>query len=223
VAIATGIVGASGFALGLRRLSPNLRDRTPVLMGMMSAFVFAGQMLNFPLGPLPISGHLLGGVLAAVVLGPWAGAIVIAAVLLVQCFLFQDGGLDALGANFVNMGLVGAVGGHAIYAPIQRALGGRRGVLLGAMGAAWFSVVLASVAFAIELGASGWPNFLGVLPWMVLVHAAIGVGEAIITGLVLRFVLVTRPDMIEDLGEPSRKKRVLETALAGLAIAARAA
>ena len=98
-------------------------------MGMMAAFVFAAQMVNFPVGP-GVSGHLLGGVLAAVVLGPWAGAVVIAAVLLVQCFLFGDGGLTALGANFVNMGLIGSVGGYAIYAPIRRAIGGRSGVIL---------------------------------------------------------------------------------------------
>ena len=88
-------------------------ERTPVLMGVMSAFVFAAQMVNFPLFPLPISGHLLGGVLSAVLLGPWAGAVVIAAVLIVQCLLFGDGGVTAIGANFVNMGLIGSIGGYA--------------------------------------------------------------------------------------------------------------
>ena len=105
-------------------------------MGTMSAFVFAAQMVNFPVGPT-VSGHLLGGVLAAVMLGPWAGAVVIAAVLLVQCFVFADGGVTALGANFVNMGLVGAVGGYAIYAPLRRMIGGQKGILIAAMSAAW--------------------------------------------------------------------------------------
>jgi cobalt/nickel transport system permease protein len=166
-------------------------------MGTMSAFVFAAQMVNFPVA-YGVSGHLLGGVLAAVLLGPWAGAVVIAAVLLVQCFLFADGGVTALGANFINMGMVGAIGGYAIYTPIRSMIGGQKGVLIAAMAAAWFSVILASGAFALELGASGhWSDFFRILSWMVLVHAAIGLGEALITGLVVRFILVRRPDLFE--------------------------
>jgi cobalt/nickel transport system permease protein len=188
----------------------------------MSAFVFAAQMVNFPIGPLPVSGHLIGGVLATVMLGPWAGAVVIGTVLIVQCLLFGDGGLTALGANFVNMGLIGSVGGYAIYAPLRRAIGGRRGVLIGAMVAAWFSVLLASGAFAVELAASGRrSDFFHILSWMALVHAAIGLGEAVITGLVLRFVLLTRPDLLDPPDSPGVAwgGRWWQPALAGLAIA----
>jgi cobalt/nickel transport system permease protein len=225
VAVATGAVAAAGLMVGLRKLENRLGERTTVLMGTMSAFVFAAQMVNFPLGPLPISGHLLGGVLASVMLGPWAGAVVIGTVLIVQCLLFGDGGLTALGANFVNMGLIGAVGGFAIYAPIRRAVGGRAGVLVGGMVAAWFSVLLAAGAFAIELAASGRrAEFFNVLSWMALVHAAIGLGEAVITGLVLRFVLLTRPDLVYEEEKPegvaaSTGRRWGEVAAAGLAIA----
>jgi cobalt/nickel transport system permease protein len=195
----TSVLAVGGLAIGLRKLQHLLRERTTVLMGTMAAFVFAAQMVNFPLYPLPISGHLLGGVLSAVLLGPWAGAVVIAAVLVVQCFLFGDGGLTALGANFVNMGLIGSVGGYAIYLPIRRMIGGQGGVIFGAMVAAWFSVILASGAFAVELAASGrHGEFLTVLGWMALVHAGIGLGEALITGMVLRFILLTRPDLIYD-------------------------
>ena len=223
VALATGVIAAGGLAYGLRTLRGQLRDRTTVLMGSMAAFVFAAQMVNFPLVVflIPASGHLLGGVLAAVLLGPWAGAAVIAAVLLVQCFLFGDGGLTSLGANFVNMGLIGSVGGYAIYAPIRRAIGGHRGILIGAMAAAWFSVILSSGAFAVELAASGkWATFLDVLGWMALVHAAIGVGEALITGMVVRFILLTRPDLIDDASKPgtSTGSRWGGVALAGLGI-----
>jgi cobalt/nickel transport system permease protein len=221
VAIATALIGAGGLAYGLRSLRDRLRDRTTVLMGSMAAFVFAAQMVNFPLPLLPASGHLLGGVLAAVLLGPWAGSAVIAAVLLVQCFLFGDGGLTALGANFVNMGLIGSVGGYAIYAPLRRAIGGHRGILIGSMAAAWFSVILASGAFAVELAASGrWSTFLGVLGWMTLVHAAIGLGEAIITGMVVRFLLLTRPDLLDDGSKPaeSAASRWGGIAVAGLGI-----
>jgi cobalt/nickel transport system permease protein len=207
VALATGVIAAGGLAYGLRAIRGQLRERTTVLMGSMAAFVFAAQMVNFPLVVIPASGHLLGGVLAAVLLGPWAGAAVIAAVLLVQCFLFGDGGLTALGANFVNMGLLGSVAGYAIYAPIRRGIGGHRGILIGAMAAAWFSVILASGAFAVELAASGkWSTFVDVLGWMTLVHAAIGLGEALITGMVVRFLLLTRPDLIDDSSGPEGSK-----------------
>ena len=225
VALATGVLGFAGLAYGLRAVESRLGERTTVLMGTMAAFVFAAQMVNFPLGPLAVSGHLLGGVLAAVMLGPWAGAVVIAAVLIVQCLLFGDGGLTALGANFVNMGLVGAVGGYVIYAPIRRAIGGRGGVLFGAMIAAWFTVLLAAGAFSVELAVFGRrADFVRVLSWMTLVHAGIGLGEAIITGLVLRFILSTRPDLIyEPEPAPQTNPRALtgwlQVALAGMGVA----
>jgi cobalt/nickel transport system permease protein len=153
--------------------------------------------------------------------------VVIAAVLLVQCFLFNDGGLTALGANFVNMGLIGAVGGYAIYAPIRRAIAGPKGVLIAAMVAAWFSVLLASGAFAVELAASGHrDDFFRILSWIALVHAGIGLGEAVITGIVVRFVLLRRPDLL-DPGDGkadgplsgSDGWRWVETLIGGLAIA----
>src|SRR5271157_4590076 len=190
VAALTGVMGAAGFFYGLKSVEGQLKERTTSLMGMMSAFIFAAQMVNFPVGP-GVSGHLLGGVLAAVMLGPWAGAVVIAAVLIVQCFLFGDGGLTALGANFVNMGLIGSVVGYAIYAPIRRWIGGQRGILIAAM--------IAAGACAAELSAAGsHRDFFRILSWMALVHAVIGLGEAIITGLVVRFILLTRPDLIEQ-------------------------
>ncbi|HZW30061.1 MAG TPA: energy-coupling factor ABC transporter permease [Isosphaeraceae bacterium] len=224
VAAVTGVLGAAGLLFAMRKLERQLGERTTVLMGTMSAFVFAGQMVNFPVGPC--SGHLLGGALSAVLLGPWAGAVVIAAVLLVQCFLFNDGGLTALGANFVNMGLIGSVGGYAIYAAFRRAIAGPKGVLIAAMCAAWFSVLLAAGAFAVELGASGRrDDFLRILSWMALVHAAIGVGEAVITGTVVRFVLLRRPDLLEPGAGPGLGPRSaggkpwVQVAIAGLGIA----
>ncbi len=228
VAAFTGVVGAAALGYGLRSVEGQLKERTTSLMGMMSAFIFAAQMVNFPVGP-GVSGHLLGGVLAAVMLGPWAGAVVIAAVLIVQCFLFGDGGLTALGANFVNMGLIGSVVGYSIYAPIRSWIGGERGILIAAMVASWFTVLLAAGACAVELSASGnRGDFLRILSWMVLVHAVIGMGEAIITGLVVRFILLTRPDLIEQ--DPSfpqvayeskaqPRRRWLPTMLCGLGVA----
>jgi cobalt/nickel transport system permease protein len=223
VAAVTGLVGAAGLFFGLRRLEREHGERTTVLMGTMSAFIFAAQMVNFPVG-LGVSGHLLGGVLAAVLLGPWAGAVVIAAVLLVQGFLYGDGGVTALGANFVNMGLIGAVGGYAIYASIRHLITGPKGILIAAMVAAWFSVLLASGTLAIELGASlDRDAFLGVLSGLTLVHAVIGLGEAMITGLVVRFLLVRRPDLFERHDATKRESRRGrgwgQTILGGLGIA----
>jgi cobalt/nickel transport system permease protein len=230
IAIATGVLGAAGLMACLRGVERQPRDRATPMMGMMAAFLFAAQMVNFPVGP-GVSGHLLGGVLAAVMLGPWAGAVVIAAVLIVQCFLFGDGGLTALGANFLNMGIIGAVGGHAIYAPLRRAIGGSRGILIGSIVAAWFTVLLAAGACAVELSAFGHrPEFFRVLSWMVLVHAVIGIGEALITGMVVRFVLLTRPDLIdfkpgataESVKEPELVRggrRWLGPVMAGLGVA----
>lgn len=223
VAAITSVAGAAALLYAVRKLERHLGERTTVLMGTMSAFVFAAQMVNFPVMP-GVSGHLLGGVLSAVLLGPWAGAVVVAAVLIVQCFLFNDGGLTALGANFLNMGLVGAVGGYFVYAPIRRAISGPKGTLIAAMVAAWFSVLLASGAFAIELAATGRRrDFLQVLSWMALVHSLIGVGEALITGLVVRFVLLRRPDLLEprEAGPTSEGtgRMGVQTAIAGLAIA----
>ena len=227
VAGATTLIGAGGLAYGVWSLREALRDRTPVLMGSMAAFVFAAQMVNFPLLLAPVSGHLLGGVLAAVLLGPWAGALVIGAVLVVQCFLFGDGGLTALGANFINMGLIGSVGGYTIFAPIRREIGGPRGILIGSMVAAWFTVILAAGAFAVELAASTRGGDFGrVLGWMTLVHAAIGLGEALITGMVVRFLLLVRPDLVDGgVWEPGFGPRLsptghwLRVGVAGLAIA----
>ena len=223
VAAVTSALGAAGLLYAVRRLERQRGERTTVLMGTMSAFVFAAQMVNFPVW-FGISGHLLGGVLSAVLLGPWAGAVIVAAVLIVQCFLFHDGGVTVLGANFINMGLIGAVGGYAIYAPIRRWIAGPKGILIAAMVAAWFSVLLASGAFAVELAASGRRgDFLQVLSWMALVHALIGVGEALITGIVVRFVLIRRPDLLDlessSLDNPTRPGRWGQTMAGGLAIA----
>jgi cobalt/nickel transport system permease protein len=159
-----------------------------------------------------------------VLLGPWAGAVVVAAVLIVQCFLFNDGGLTALGANFINMGLIGAVGGYFLYAPIRRGIAGPKGTLIAAMAAAWFSVLLASGAFAIELAASGHRrDFLRILSWMALVHSLIGIGEALITGIVVRFVLLRRPDLLEPetglAADPAPAGRWAQTLVAGLGVA----
>ena len=188
------IVAAGGIGYSLRKTARVVKDRIIPLIGTMAAFIFAAQMLNFPVMG-GTSGHLLGGVLAAVMLGPYAGAVTISVVLIVQCLIFQDGGLTALGANILNMALIGTVGGYYIYSGLRKIVGVER-FLLAVVLASWFSVVLASCACAIELAISGTSPLGIALPAMAGVHALIGIGEAIITALVTSFVLKTRPDLI---------------------------
>lgn len=189
------LFSVGGLSYCVNRVRQILKDKMVPLMGVMSAFIFAAQMLNFPVAG-GTSGHLLGGVLAAILLGPCAGAIVIACVLIIQCLIFQDGGLTALGANIFNMSFVGAVVGYFLYRTLAKSIGGAKGIMTGAAVASWFSVVLASTVCAIELALSGTSPLNIALPAMVGVHTLIGIGEAIITCLVVGFVLKVRPDLI---------------------------
>jgi cobalt/nickel transport system permease protein len=146
----------------------------------VGSLVFAAQMFNFPVSS-GTSGHLLGGVLAAVLLGPWAGAIVISTVLVIQSLFFADGGMFALGANIINMAGLGAIGGYYIYYWLKKLIKGESGRYVAAAIAAWASVVLASSLCAIEIGLSGTFPLMDVLKAMVKVHAVIGIAEALIT------------------------------------------
>ena len=195
VALAMWAVTVVVLALAVARANRSLDERAIPLMGVLAAFIFAAQMFNFPvIGGT--SGHLLGAVLAAVLLGPWVGTIVMASVVAVQALLFQDGGLVIMGANIFNMGIVGTLGGYALYRGLCRVLGGEdRGRLPAAGIAAWASVVAGAVAMALQLGASGVVPIGVTLPAMVGVHVLIGIGEALITMAALAFIGVTRADL----------------------------
>lgn len=185
------VVAAGGLSYALKKTKEVLKEKAVPLMGVSAAFIFAAQMLNFPIIG-GTSGHLLGGVLAVVLLGPYAGAIVLSLVLIVQCLIFQDGGLTALGANIFNMAFLGAMGGYFIY----RLLSKNMKLIISVGIASWLSVVIASLACAIELAISGISPLKIVLPVMVGIHMLIGIGEAIITCLVINFVSRVRPDLI---------------------------
>jgi len=188
-------VSGGTLAVAFKKVKQILEDKTIPLMGIISAFIFAAQMLNFPVTG-GTSGHLIGGVLAAILLGPWAGIIVISAVLVIQCLLFQDGGITALGANIFNMGIIGSGLGYVIYDKIRKFITAKKGILTASAIASWVSVVVASFACALELGFSGLVKFKVVIPAMVGVHTLIGIGEAIITVLVISVILKLRPDLI---------------------------
>jgi cobalt/nickel transport system permease protein len=182
--------------IAVRRTNETLDERAIPLMGVMAAFIYAAQMFNFQVVG-GTSGHLLGGVLAAVLLGPWAGTLVMACVIAVQALIFQDGGLVVMGANIFNMGVVGTVGGFYLYLALTRLLGGEDRARIPAAGiAAWASVVAGSACMAVELAVSGTSPLAVALPAMVGLHALIGVGEALITMGALAFISVTRSDLL---------------------------
>jgi len=183
-------------AYATKKVNKKLGDKHVPLMGVLAAFVFAAQMLNVPIAA-GTSGHMLGGVLIAVFIGPYAASLVMASIFFVQSVFFQDGGLTALGANIFNMGLIGAVLGYFIYVAVRKALKGHRGRFIALGISAWLAVVLAAIATTIELAFSGTVDLALALPAMVSVHAIIGVVEALITVAVVAFVLKTRPDLLE--------------------------
>ena len=155
------------------------------------------QMLNFPIAG-GTSGHLVGAALAAILLGPWVGALIMSCVLIVQCLIFQDGGLLSLGANIFNMGLVASFVSYYVYRAIGKLIGdSRKGMLLGGLVAAWGSVFAASIFCAIELAVSGTSPIGIALPAMAGIHALIGIVEGLITVAVLSFVMATRADLLE--------------------------
>ena len=193
---ATFVVSFGACAYGVKRVNRNFGEKEVPLMGVTAAFIFAAQMLNFPIAG-GTSGHFLGAVFSSVLLGPWAGLIIMAIVLLVQCFGFADGGLTAIGSNIFNMGIVGALGGYSIfsllYALFQKS---RKGFFIALPIASWFSIVLGSAAAAFELAISGTSPLHITLTAMAGIHAIIGIGEAVITTAAISLILRTRPDLV---------------------------
>ncbi len=198
VSVVAGGVAAVGLAVSLRGARRELDERTAPLAGLVAAFVFAAQMINFPVAG-GTSGHLLGGVLAAVLVGPCTGVLCICVVLGVQGLMFADGGLTALGVNITNMALVGVGLGYLCFRLLVSALPKTRGSVVIASGiAAFLSVPLAAAAFTAfyALGATSSIPIGTVFTAMVGVHLLIGVGEALITMATVQAVLSTRPDLV---------------------------
>ncbi len=202
-AAVTWLASAGSLGYAVRRVNQKLDERQIPLMGVTAAFIFAAQMMNFTVAG-GTSGHLLGGALAAILLGPWAGMLVLTSVLAVQALLFQDGGLLALGANVFNMAVVGVLVGWVVYTALTRLLRDRTWArMVSGFAAAWLSVFVASLVAAVELAVSGTSPWLVALPAMGLVHTLIGIGEGLITVGVLAFLQVARPDLLA-LARPSQ-------------------
>lgn len=197
-ALATGALSAGAVGAALRHSRAQLRDKQVPLAGLSAAFVFAAQMLNFPVAA-GTSGHLLGGALAAILLGPSLGAVVVTVVVVVQALAFADGGLTALGYNVLNMAVVTSFGGYAVFRGVRRLLADNATGVIAATGiAAGLSVALSAMAFGIEwlFGATAPVPFDTVFAAMVGVHLLIGIGEAVISAMVVSAVLAVRPDLV---------------------------
>lgn len=197
VSLITWILAIALIALSLNRVQKEYQERAVPLMGVCAAFIFAAQMINFPI-PGGTSGHLLGGTLAGVLLGPWAGSLVMTVVFIVQAFVYQDGGITVLGANITNMGLIGTFCGYYLYRTIRYALGRDtwRGIGIGTAVAAWTSVVVAAILCAIQVALSGTVILGFVLPAMAGLHVLIAIGEALITVVAVSFIWRNRPDLL---------------------------
>jgi cobalt/nickel transport system permease protein len=196
--VGAGMVSAGAIAASLRRAASELSDRLVPLAGLVGAFVFALQMLNFPVAS-GTSGHLIGGALAAVLVGPWIGCLCLAVVLLVQALLFADGGITAYGINVVLIAVVPSFVGWGAFRTARTLLpASRAGVVTASGVAAFVSVPVAAALFAVlfAVGGSVDVGFGSVLAAMVGVHLLVGIGEALITGAVVSAVVATRPDLV---------------------------
>jgi cobalt/nickel transport system permease protein len=196
--IATGVVAVGGLALALRGARRELDDRTAPMAGLVATFVFAGQMMNFPVGA-GTSGHLLGGALAAVLAGPWTAVLCISTVLMVQGLFMADGGITAIGTNITLMGLIGVGVGWLVFRGIRALLPDKLGVVAPAAAvAALVSVPVAALAFSLLFAVGGTAPVAAdkVIVAMVSWHLVIGIGEAVITALVVASVVGVRPDLV---------------------------
>lgn len=190
------VLAVVAVAYALRQTRGQLGERQAPLLGVMAAFIFAAQAINFPVAG-GTSGHLLGGALAAIVLGPWAAVLVMTAVVGLQALLFQDGGLVVMGWNIVNMGVLTALTGYAVYTLVRRLMGDTKvSLLVAGFVGAWLSVVVSAIATALQLAVSGTSPLNIALPAMAGVHALIGIGEGIITVGALSLIATTRPDLL---------------------------
>ncbi len=196
-------VSAAGYALAaaavgfaIYRANRSLNERIVPMMGVMAAFIFAAQMLNFPVAG-GTSGHLIGGALAAIILGPWAAILVMTAVVGLQALLFQDGGLLVMGVNLLNMSIVSVLAGYGTYWVSQRlGGGGYTSLMAGGFAAAWVSVVASSATTAVALSLSGTSPLAVALPAILGFHMLIGIGEGLITVFALSFIRQARPQLL---------------------------
>ena len=201
--LGAGLVAAGSLAAGLKQAGKRLTDRHVPLAGLAAAFIFAAQMINFPVGA-GTSGHLIGGGLAAVLLGPWLATVVLAVVVGVQALIFADGGVSALGLNIINMAILAPWSTWLLFRLLRAFLPRtQRAVIVSAGIGSALSVVIAALGFVAEyaIGGTGGAPVQTVLIAMGGVHVLIGIGEGLITAVIVGAVLAARPDIVAGAGD----------------------
>lgn len=214
------VLAVAGLAVAARRARAELDERAAPMAGLVAAFIFAVQMVNFPILP-GVSGHLLGGALAAILVGPYVGALCVAIVLVVQALLFADGGLSALGTNITNMALIGVAAGYLVargLLPLAR----RGGIGVVAFVAALAGTICAALGFVLEyaIGGAAGSTLGAVTGYMLVTHALIGVGEGLITAVTVVAVARARPDLVYLLRATGTPRVSLDAFLFGFAAVA---
>jgi cobalt/nickel transport system permease protein len=218
----TAVIAAGGLGLSIKRAGAYLQDSRIALTGLVAAFVFALQMLNFPVG-VGTSGHLLGGALAVILVGPWLGITAVSVVVVIQALLFADGGITALGSNILNMAVVTGLVGWSVFRVMTRLLPQTWvSALVSTFTAALVSVVGSSVAFVSEYGVGGRGNaeLATVFTAMVGIHFLIGIGEGLISAATVVAVGASRPELIagvEDTGLGAQETKPIRSGVWGFA------
>ena len=213
ISIVFWIITVIIISFAVKHSQKNLEQRQIPLMGIMAAFLFAAQMINFPVAG-GTSGHLLGGALSAIILGPWPGMLVMTSVVSLQALLFQDGGLIVMGANIFNMGLLTSSIGYGLYAIFRNKSKIIQFATIAV--ASWLSVIASALFTSLQLWLSGVSPARIVFPAMLSVHSLIGIGEAMISIAAFSFILQVRPDLIKK--TTSSKSNNLAWAVVGILI-----
>jgi cobalamin biosynthesis protein CbiM len=192
------LVSASAIALALKKSRGSMEQEVAPMAGLTAVFIFAVQMLNFPVAA-GTSGHLLGGALAAILVGPWVALLAMTVVISLQAFIFADGGLSAIGLNIFNMGVITVLIGWFTFKFILKFLPKKNSSVVAASAiAAFVSVPISALGFVVEyaIGGSGIIDLDKVLGAMLSVHVLIGLGEAAISALTIGAILATRSDLV---------------------------
>lgn len=218
VSIILWIISILAIAYALRRVGKDVGERQVPLMGVLAATIFAGQMLNFSVTG-GTSGHLLGAAIATILLGPWAAVIIMTSVVSIQALVFQDGGLLALGANIFNMALIGVSVSYFVYTSLRELTGARPwGIFMSGAVAAWFSILIASLAAALQLSISGTSPANIAVPAMAGIHMLIGIGEGLITVGALAFLYSARRDLLESSKTAPKGSKIIWIVGLGIAL-----
>lgn len=221
VAALFAVLAAAVLALCVLRARRDLDDRLVPMAGLVAAFVFAAQMLNFPIFTGAVSGHLLGGALAAILVGPWVGALCVGVVLIVQALVFGDGGVAMLGLNITNMAILGTAVAYPVVAGLLRVLPRTATSLtVATFVASVISVLISAQGFVLQYWLGGATELSlglgGLSATLAGTHLLIGIGEGLITATTVATVAKVRPDLVYALRGLPRARLVGAAATGGV-------